>query len=89
MNSSKSDQLPAEKYLDHFISLQYEAFHTAIGSQAISKKILEDYTILFKKTLNEINQMNQPHFSKQLKDVIHPQIQVAVNMGFGWGWRYG
>ena len=88
VNSSKSDQLPAEKYLDHFISLQYDAFHKAIGSQAISKKLLEDYTILFKSTLPEISQMNQNHFSEHLKDVIHPQMQVAVNMGFGKGWFY-
>jgi hypothetical protein len=88
VNTSKSDQLPAAKYLDHFISLQYEAFHTALGSQVISKKLLEDYTILFKRNLQEISQMNKIHFSKNLKEVIQPEMQVAVNMGFGKGWRY-
>jgi hypothetical protein len=88
VNSSKSDQLPAQKYLDHFTQLQYDAFHTAIGNQSVSKKLLEDYTILFKKNLREIAQMNTHHFSKKLKDVIHPQMQVAVNMGFGKGWFY-
>jgi hypothetical protein len=88
VNSSKSDQLPSETYLEKFVNLQFDAFHTALNQKSISKKLLEDYTVLFKRPLNEIHDMSKNRFTEKLKDMIHPQIQVAGNMGFGGGWRY-
>ena len=82
VNSSKSDNLPAENYLNDFVTLQFDAFHTISNIISEHSKLLEDYSILFNKTLHEISVMEQDEFTSRMFDNIKPQLQIAKNMGF-------
>ena len=88
MNSSKSDNLPAERYLNEFVLIQFNAFHTIANILSERNKLLEDYSILFNKTFNEINAMAQNEFTSRLLENIKPQLQIAKNMGFQYNWIY-
>ena len=88
VNSSKSDNLPAENYLNDFVTLQYNAFHTVVSIISERNKLLEDYSVLFKRTLNEISAMEKNEFSIRMLDSIKPQLQIAKNMGFQYNWIY-
>ena len=88
VNSSKSDNLPAENYLNDFVTLQFDAFHTISNIISEHSKLLEDYSILFNKTLHEISVMEQDEFTSRMFDNIKPQLQIAKNMGFQYNWIY-
>ena len=88
VNSSKSDNLPALNYINDFIALQYDAFHTVLMKVSGRSKLLEDYSVLFHQTLNEINAIKQSEFTVRMQDNIMPQLQIAKNMGFQNNWVY-
>ncbi len=88
VNSSKSNNLPSEKYLNNYILQQYDAFHTVFSKVSERSKLLEDYSVLFQLTLNEINAMKKVEFTEQMLDSVRPQLQIAKNMGFQPNWIY-
>ncbi len=88
VNSSKSDNLPAVNYINDFVALQYDAFHTVQLRVSGRSNLLEDYSVLFNQTLSEINAMKLDEFSARMLDSIKPQLQIAKNMGFQNNWVY-
>lgn len=88
INSSKSDCLPASKYLDKFAELQYDAFHTINSKHTSGSILIEDYTVFFNNNLDGLLSMPKNEFIKNLKDRILPQMQIAKNMGFEDEWKF-
>ncbi len=88
VNSSKSDNLPSTNYLEDFVALQYDAFHTVLREVPNRVKLFEDYSILFHQTLNEISIMKNDEFAAHLLNSMKPQLQIAKNMGFQPNWIY-
>ena len=88
VNSAKSDHLPARKFLDDFGALQHDAFNRVLKRFSSQPKLLEDYSILFNKDLDEIQQLPSSAFVETIKDTVHPLLQIAGNMGFEVGWEY-
>ncbi|HKR06312.1 MAG TPA: HNH endonuclease domain-containing protein [Bacteroidia bacterium] len=88
INSMKSDNLPALKYLDPFCELQYNAFHFVLENKLEKEKSFEDYSILFKDSLTNILSIDKNVFIKTLSDNIKPLMQIATNMGFPSNWIY-
>lgn len=87
INSKKSDNLPfLKKYLEPFVDLQYDFFHTLVDEKR-SVKIIEQYNLLFNLDTNEIQQFPKEHFIKKLKETIIPMEQIARNMKFGKDWQ--
>lgn len=88
VNSAKSDRLPdMELYYEGFARLQYEA--VKIVAMARKYQLLEDYVILNKvESVEALVRLDYESFSSTLKDSLFPQVQVARNMGFSYGWRY-
>lgn len=81
VNSSKNDWLPSfDLYFDAFCDIQQKAFKFHFEKE--NNKILEDYSLFFADSLENINQMKSEIFSEGLKRQILPQIQTAQNMGF-------
>jgi len=89
INSSKSDQLPAEVYLEKFIRAQYDLFHVINNASENSEKQLIDYINIFKMELIAIAKLDFSEFSAKFKDTVSPMFQVAKNMGFRADWKYG
>lgn len=85
VNSSKSDNLPDEKYLEKFAHLQFDAFHAVC---LIKEKILEDYSILFNDSISNIINLDENQFENILMINIKPQLQIAANMGFQTNWIF-
>lgn len=82
VNSAKSDKLPSlPTYLDKFLSLQHRASRTVYEKNG-DKKLLEDYSMLYKKESEEIYQMSPEIFKGKLSDNIKPLVEIAANMGF-------
>ena len=88
VNSSKSDNIPSEIYLEKLLNLQYAAFHFAMKASIIGNKSLEDYSIIFNETLNDISLFSKKKFTSILSDNIKPNIQIAINMGFSANWKF-
>ncbi len=88
INSSKSDNLPNIKYLNNFISFQYNAFHDVLALAGNQTKLFEDYSLLFNLSVSEIKNIEKQVFITKLIDNIKPQMQIAKNMGFQEGWQY-
>ncbi|MCX6151954.1 MAG: hypothetical protein NTX22_15620 [Ignavibacteriales bacterium] len=88
INSSKSDNIPSDIYLERFLNLQYSAFQFAMKTKSISKKMLEDYSIIFNENLNNIYLFSRKRFIGILADNIKPNMQIAINMGFVANWKF-
>ena len=88
VNSYKGDNIPSEIYLNDFANLQYRAFLNAVNSNLIKPKILEDYTILFNDTLNNIGSISNKKFSDRIIKNLKPMMQIAINMGFRGNWKF-
>lgn len=88
INSAKSDRLPYfPLYFEPFARLQYDAFQVVANLQ--KERLLEDYTLLFKKqSANEVQELPFEVFKSTLHDTIAPQLQIARNMGFVGDWSY-
>lgn len=80
MNSSKNDRLPnLDKYLERFIDSQYRALETMYKKKMY--KVLEEYSTVY-PLIDVRNLMIKEIFFKQLKNVIFPLHQTALNQGF-------
>jgi hypothetical protein len=88
INSSKGDRLPAQKHLEDFEALQYDAFHRVLQKLPGQAKLMEDYNILFNDSLENIRQKPRQQFRETLGETIRPLMQIAGNMGFEEEWRY-
>ena len=88
VNSYKGDNIPSEIYLNDFANLQHRAFLNAVNSNLIKPKILEDYTILFNDTLNNIGSISNKKFSDRIIKNLKPMMQIAINMGFRGNWKF-
>ncbi|MEO8399693.1 MAG: HNH endonuclease domain-containing protein [Ignavibacteriaceae bacterium] len=88
VNSSKSNNIPSEIYLEKFLNLQFSAFQFSMKTNIISKKSLEDYSVIFNDTLNNIYSFKKKRFIEILSDNIKPNMQIAINMGFGANWVF-
>jgi hypothetical protein len=87
VNSSKNDALPHVQYLSGFAKLQFDFFHL-VSNMPKNHKVLEDYSLLFNRSIAEIKLMPQYIFEEELRKVILPMIQIAANMGFSKDWIY-
>lgn len=88
INSSKGNNIPSEKYLSLFATLQYQAFHSAFDTGIFSEGFLEDYTILFADSIHSIKQIEKENFVSFLIKNLKPLMQIAVNSGFRDNWIY-
>ncbi len=87
VNSSKSDKLPSiDLYFDKFVDLQHQSFLYYVENERF--KLLEDYSLLFRKELKEIVNLPKLDFKTELQNQILPQIQTAKNMGFEYPFIY-
>ena len=60
------------------------------AATAARAKLVEDYTLLFRaSSLEELWAVAFGRFEETLYDTISPQVQIAENLGFVTGWRYG
>lgn len=86
-NSSKSDHLPRfDTYFPAFAVAQKRFFDFQFDQKHL--KALEDYGILFQQSLPEIRNWQQPDFSQYFANLMHPQFEIARNMGFSDNWSY-
>src|SRR6056297_1401705 len=88
VNSAKSDNLPARKYLEDFGDLQYDAFCRVLQKFSTTPQLLEDYSILFNDSIRNIQQLPKDKFVETLEETIQPLLQIAGNMGFENEWEY-
>jgi hypothetical protein len=87
VNSSKNDWLPSfDLYFEAFCDIQQKAFRFHFDKG--NNKLLEDYSLFFADSLENINQMPSTIFSNGFKRQILPQIQTAQNMGFPYPFIY-
>ena len=87
VNSAKNDWLPSiELYFSSYAKLQFNGFqfHANKGQN----KLLEDYSVLFGRSLNDIQQQPLSDFQEDLRRVILPQYQTAKNLGFSHPFEY-
>jgi hypothetical protein len=88
VNLSKSDNIPSEKYLIKLSEIQYNALLYSVKANKISKKLQEEYSIIFGDTIKSIVNMPFPIFNKELIQHIKPMMQTASNMGIQNNWIY-
>ena len=83
-NSSKNDSLPdLNTYLPRLANLHFAAIEAAKERP----KLLEDYTDCFKLNVRELLNLGEEGLEQKYRDVIKPQTQIAINLGFQPGWR--
>lgn len=88
INSTKSDNIPSEEYLNKFSKLQFDAFHFTINSSVINSRMSEDYSAIFNDTIKNIAVIPNQKFEEILIKSIKPLMQIAINMGFNSDWTY-
>lgn len=89
VNSAKSDSLPDYlKYFDSFAKLQHQAVRF-LAKTPQNAKLLEDHILLFKtETMGDFQTMDFKLFRNTMHNIIGPQFQIAINMGFPSDWKY-
>ena len=86
VNSAKNNSLPSiELYFESYAKLQFSGFQFHI--QNTPKKFLEDYSILFNQSIEEIRNQPFEYFREGLKRTILPQLQMAQNLGFSYPFK--
>lgn len=87
VNSAKGDRVPElGRYFGEFARLQYDALQVA--ATPMRAKLVEDYTLLFRTSLEELRALPAARFEATLYETISPQVQIAANLGFVTRWRY-
>jgi hypothetical protein len=87
-NRSKGAQLPSlEKYLSHFGAMQYRCLRATL--QEDRKKNIEEYSLLLRAEKYALARMPEETFCQKLRGHLEPLFQIASNMGFSSGWKYG
>ncbi|MBI3303450.1 MAG: hypothetical protein HYZ72_15410 [Deltaproteobacteria bacterium] len=83
-NSSKNDLLPAlDLYLPRLAKLHFSAIEAAKRRP----KFLEDYIDCFKQDTASLLAQGENEFVARYREVIVPQVQIAINQGFQFGWK--
>jgi hypothetical protein len=83
-NSSKSDRLPdLDVYLPRLAKLHFGA----IEAVKQRPKLLEDYTDCFKLDCTGLIELGEKGLAARYREIIVPQVQIAINQGFQAGWR--
>ena len=85
VNSSKSNSLPDNKYLEKFSLLQYD-FMQYIGRNFENE--LLDYALLFNTNNRTILDIAKERFVSKFKGKLESHIQIASNMGFKENWNF-
>ena len=84
-NSRKGDVLPdLDVYLPRLAKLHFRAIEIAKHQP----KLLEDYSECFKQDPAGLLALGESGFEAKYREVIMPQVQIAMNQGFQAGWRY-
>ena len=85
-NSSKNDVLPdLDLYLPRLARLHFDAIQTA----SRHPKMLEDYTDCFKLDTAALFALGEGDLAAKYREIMVPQSQIAMNLGFQSGWRIG
>ena len=85
-NSSKSDTLPDfELYVPRLAKLHFNVLQAV----KVRPRILEEYVDCFKQEQVTILALGVDEFVSRYRTIILPQAQIAINLGFDSGWRYG
>jgi len=87
VNSKKRNKIPSLQYFNTFAEVQYKAT-IIILSESPKSKYLEDYLLLFRINLKELNLLSLSDFQESLKTIINPLGQIASNSGFSSNWLY-
>ena len=85
VNSAKNNRLPDKNlYFDRYAKIQFDVFqfYATATEHDDQKRLLLDYTILFRESTDTIQQGDFLWFREQLRLAIEPQLQTACNMGF-------
>lgn len=84
VNSSKSNNLPSNIYLENFCLLQYY-FVQFLGNNF--NKELTDYNLLLNTNNKEILEMPRDNFINEMQGKFRSHLQIASNMGFICDWK--
>lgn len=89
LNSKKSNKLPTGNLINHFCEQQFDFFNHISSNDSIKtpKKLLEDYSNIFKVQTKDIIHKEKQEFVKTLSAHINPLLQFASNSGFQ-NWDY-
>lgn len=87
VNSSKSNNLPHEAYLNKLIAIQYDGLITSRTAFSESKWQKDTECFVSDLKLQSDKLINQDYLEAAYKNTIPPLIQLASNMGFLAGWR--
>jgi hypothetical protein len=71
-------------YLPRLAKLHFDAIRMAMHQP----KQLEDYIECFKQDPAGLLALGERGFEAKYRDVIIPQVQIAMNQGFRGGWRF-
>ena len=85
VNSSKSNNLPDNKYLEKFSLLQFDFMHF-VGNNY--EKELMDYNLLFNTDKENILSISKCRFVDEFMGKLKSHIQIASNMGFNSNWVF-
>jgi hypothetical protein len=84
-NSSKSDSVPdLDRYLPSFAHVHHRALAVAKGSE----RLLQDHCEAFRLDMEATRSLTVDGLVLRLRDVMAPQVQIAMNLGFSTGWIY-
>lgn len=89
VNSSKSDQLPATRYFDRFVSLQHHGLTVTnknAGEQEWDKYI-ESY-ISDLKFSDKLDLLDRDKLRRAYESTLLPMLELARNLGFSANWRF-
>jgi len=92
LNSSKSNKLPPQLFIQRFTSQQFDFFQCVYQKNYLeygkNSKALEDYSTIFNRQTREIASFSKVRFQEMLSNQIEPLLQFASNLGFE-DWGYG
>lgn len=87
-NSSKSNKLPADEYIEKFIQQQQQALE--VGSRILPfkkwEKAIEPYTLDLRIPADEL--LNESTFNHAFLSLLKPMMSLAEQTGFESNWHY-
>lgn len=90
-NSSKSNSLPHQSYLEQFSHIQYQAYQYAYQHREELSKVedfLDSYGQAFGNDWEGLAGLSEEQFNEELEQVIKPLMQTAKKLGFETNWKY-
>jgi len=89
VNSSKSNCLPANRYIEDFTNAQFDLFHLLYNDDEEKfNTILQEYALLFRISIEDINLLDKRKFTSRLHEEIEPMLQTAKHLGHINNWVY-